>query len=245
MTRQMPALPPAARPVTGRRRASIIVRLSIASVLAGTAWSCSSPTAPDQEPGASGPEVPEFVSCSAFPDSASSPYVLPFGVGQRFGVTKTFDHYTPGNKGVGLYAIDLAMPMGTAVHAIRAGIAVAVEEGFSDDDHADFHENWVMIRHADDTVGRYIHLKMNGAAVAVGASVTQGQVIGYSGNSGASTGPHLHFDVQTCGPNLPPGYNTLPCGMTVPLSFRNTNPHTCGLEVKASYKALPFTPDNR
>ena len=122
---------------------------------------------------------------------------------------------------------------------------VAVEERFSDDDHADFHENWVMVRHADETVARYIHLTTNGAVVDVGDVVVQGQLVGLSGNSGASSGPHLHFDVQTCGPNLPPGYNRLPCGMTVPLSFRNTIPHSCGLEAGRSYTAEGFVADSR
>ncbi len=106
-------------------------------------------------------------------------------------------------------------------------------------------KNFVMVRHADDTVGRYIHLMQNGVGVAVGEVVAQGQVIGRSGNSGASSRPHLHLDVQTCGPNLPPGYNDLPCGQTLPVSFRNTSGHVCGLEEEQSYRAQPFTPDDR
>jgi murein DD-endopeptidase MepM/ murein hydrolase activator NlpD len=42
-----------------------------------------------------------------------------------------FGHYLPSNGGVGLYAIDVDMPMGTPVHAIRSGTVVAVEEGDS------------------------------------------------------------------------------------------------------------------
>jgi murein DD-endopeptidase MepM/ murein hydrolase activator NlpD len=176
--------------------------------------------------------------------------VLPFAVGRRFQVSRTFEHYlTPDGSiqagGVQLYAIDVPMPIATTVHAIRSGVVVAVEERFADDDHARFHENWVMIRHADQTVARYIHLTRDGALVEVGEAVTQGQRVGLSGNSGESTGPHLHFDVQTCGPNLPPGYNSLPCGATAPLSFRNTEPHACGLEAGRSYTAESFTPDSR
>lgn len=205
---------------------------------------CSSPTSPSNPPGA-GPTVPTNVSCSAFPISQSSEYVLPYAAGERFMVSRTFGHYLPSNGGVGLYAIDLLMPMGTPVLAIRAGTTVGVEERFSDDDHADYHENFVMVRHADGTVARYIHLMMNGAEVSIGDTVVQGQVIGRSGNSGASLGPHLHFDVQSCGPNLPPRYNDPPCGMTLPLSFRNTEPQTCGLEARKSYVAMPFTPESR
>lgn len=193
----------------------------------------------------SGPTVPDFVDCSVFPPSRSAVYVLPYPAGEGFRVSRTFEHYTPANGGVGLYAIDFPMPIGTPVHASRAGTVVAVEERYSDDDHADFHENWVMIRHADNSIARYIHLTTNGARVESGDLVSQGQLIGLSGNSGASNGPHLHFDVQACGPNLPPGYNRLPCGQTLPLSFRNTQEARCGLVAGRTYRALAFTPDAR
>jgi murein DD-endopeptidase MepM/ murein hydrolase activator NlpD len=165
-------------------------------------------------------------------------------------VSRTFAHYfAPDGSiqagGVQLYAVDVPMPIGTPVHAIRAGVVVAVEERFSDDDHGRAQENWVMVRHADGTVARYIHLTRGGALVELGEAVAQGQRVGLSGNSGESGGPHLHFDVQSCGPNLPPGYNNLPCGRTVPLSFRNTLPQSCGLVPGTAYRAEAFTPDSR
>jgi len=224
------------------RHISFVTLLVVASSCGGT------PTGPgDDRPAA---DIPSFVDCSRFPDSRTAPYVLPFAVGQRFRTSRTFSHYfAPDGSiqagGVQLYAIDVPMPVGTPVHAIRSGVVVAVEERYSDDDHARLHENWVMIRHADQTVARYIHLTQNGALVEIGEAVTQGQRVGLSGNSGESTGPHLHFDVQTCGPNLPPGYNNLPCGVTVPLSFRNTTPQSCGLLANTAYTAEPFTPDAR
>lgn len=222
---------------TGEKLPVALVGLAAALSVASCSGSREgSPTAPDVPPGA---------DCAAFADPRTAAFVLPFAVGQRFPVSRTFGHYTPGNGGVGLYAVDFPMPVGTPVHAARAGVVVAVEERFSDEDRATFHENWVMVRHADDTVARYIHLTRDGALVAVGDVVGQGQTIGLSGNSGPSSSPHLHFDVQACGPNLPPGYNDLPCGMTVPLSFRNTQAHACGLERGASYEALPFTPEAR
>lgn len=128
---------------------------------------------------------------------------------------------------------------------MRSGTVVAVEEQFSDDDHLDYHENFVMIRHADGTVARLLHVMNGGVLVEVAETIVQGQLVAYSGNSGASSAPHVHFDVQTCGPNFPPGYNTLPCGMTVPLSFRNTGPQTCGLETGRAYRAQPFSVDGR
>lgn len=208
----------------------VLLRTVLAAVVAAA---CSGAAEPEYAP-------PEYVDCAVFDDSRTSPYVLPFPVGQRMRVTRTFTHYLPSNGGVGLYAIDIDMPIGSPVHAIRAGVVVAIEERFSDDDHADYHENWVMIRHADGTVARYIHITTNGALVDLNQTVAQGQRIALSGNSGASFGPHLHFDVQTCGPNLPPAYNALPCGMTRPLSFRNTERHSCGLIPGKTYRAEPF-----
>ncbi len=208
-------------------------KLQLLCLTLGAAWACSEPA---------GPGVPSFVDCAVFPESQSAAFVLPFAVGQEFAVSRTFGHYTTRNGGVGLYAVDFPMPIGTPVHAARGGAVIAVEERYADDDHADFHENWVMIRHPDNTVARYIHLTANGSTVGVGDTVMQGQLVGLSGNSGASTGPHLHFDVQMCGPNLPPAYNLLPCGTTVPVSFRNTSPHVCGLVPGESYQALAFIP---
>lgn len=215
-------------------------RICWTGLITAMTWGCASPSGPSP----AAPDVPGF-SCAAFPDSGTSPYTLPFAAGGRFRVTKTTDHYTPANQGVGVYALDLDMPMRTPVLAIRGGVVVAVEERFSDDDHATYHENWVMVRHADGTIGRYIHLTQNGALVQVGDAVSQGQTVGLSGNSGGSTGPHLHVDVQTCGPNLPPQYNPLPCGMTVPLSFRNTTAQTCGLVAGRTYEAFAVQPDPR
>jgi murein DD-endopeptidase MepM/ murein hydrolase activator NlpD len=217
-----------------RNRGTRARRLGTSALL--VVLSCSGPTVP---------ELPDFVDCSSFPKAEASFYVLPYGIGQRSQVTRTFDHFTPLNDGVGLYAVDFGMPIGTPVHAARTGLVVAVEERFSDDDRADFHENWVMIRHQDQTIGRYIHLTQSGALVEVGDSVLQGQMIGLSGNSGASTGPHLHFDVQSCGPNLPPRYNRLPCGRTLPLSFRNTQSHACGLVAGKLYFARSFSAETR
>jgi murein DD-endopeptidase MepM/ murein hydrolase activator NlpD len=207
-------------------------------------WSCSgTPTGPTSDPPSS--DIPSVVNCSVFPEPASSAYVLPWAVGARFEVSRSFGHYTTANDGVGLYAVDFPMPIGTPVHAARGGVVVAVEERYADGDRTVYHENWVMIRHADDTIGRYIHITRDGALVEVGEHVMQGQVIARSGDSGPSGGPHLHFDVQTCGPNLPPAYNRQPCGMTVPVSFRNTATHTCGLQARQFYTALPLTPDGR
>lgn len=206
-------------------------------------WRCGGSDGSGSGPAAS--EPPPTVDCSRFPDQRTSAYALPFPVGLSFQVSRTFTHFTTGNGGVGLYAVDFLMPIGTAIHAARSGAVVAVEDRYADSDKLDYHENWIMIRHADASVGRYFHLTQSGARVTVGQIVDQGQFIGLSGNSGPSTAPHLHFDVQTCGPNLPPRYNDLPCGQTLPVSFRNTEAHSCGLAASQPYTALSFQPESR
>ncbi|MBC7841638.1 MAG: M23 family metallopeptidase [Gemmatimonadaceae bacterium] len=170
-----------------------------------------------------------LVERSLFAASARSAYVLPFARGVVSLVWRTTSHFARGNGGVGLFAIDFAMPIGTPLVAARAGVVVATRDTFVDGNDHDLEENYVMVRHADGTVARYIHLTQRGVLVVVGDSVRQGQPIARSGNTGQTGGAHLHFDVQRCGPNLPPAYNALPCGMTVPLTFRGAGGNPCGL----------------
>jgi murein DD-endopeptidase MepM/ murein hydrolase activator NlpD len=195
------------------------------------------PAAPvKQKPDPLGPEV----DCTLYPAQATSLYILPYEVGKSFEVWRTTSHYARGNGGVGLYAIDFQMPVGTMVVAARAGLVVAARGEFYDGNGEDLHENFVFIKHDDGTVARYFHLTHDGALVKVGESVKQGERVGLSGNTGQTTGPHLHFDVQKCGPNLPPNYNQLPCGQTLPLTFRNTSQHSCGLIPGQSYTASRY-----
>jgi murein DD-endopeptidase MepM/ murein hydrolase activator NlpD len=176
---------------------------------------------------------------SVFPDSKKSHYILPYEANTSHLVWRTTSHHNAGNGGVGLYAIDIEMPIGTPLVASRAGKVIAVRDHFPDGNDKDLEENYVMVQHDDKTVARYIHLTQGGALVKLGDAVRQGQRIALSGNSGQTGGPHLHFDVQTCGPNLPPAYNALPCGKTIPVNFRNAEKNPCGLISNRKYFALP------
>ena len=124
-------------------------------------------------------------------------YSLPYASGQSYpvlqGYGSRFSH-----TGLEEFAIDLDMPVGTSVHAARAGVVARVEESHTKgcwDDGCGNYANYVVILHSDGTTGEYYHLQQNGVAVAVGDSVSQGQKIATSGNTGHTTMPHLHFAV--------------------------------------------------
>jgi len=62
--------------------------------------------------------------------------------------------------------------------------------------------NLIFILHEDGTIARYLHLKQGGVHVDIGDRVAAGDLIGYSGNTGYSQNPHLHFDVFTVDEDL-------------------------------------------
>ena len=178
------------------------------------------------------------VDCSAYSSQEHSRYVLPYRQGSEHEVVVSTGHYRESNQGVGLYALDFIMPIGTPIVAARTGHVVALREQFYDGNGKDLHENFVFIQHDDGSIARYIHLTHDGVLVEIGEHVNAGQLIAKSGDTGQTGGHHLHFDVQQCGPNLPPQYNQLPCGQTVPITFSNTQSHQCGLEEGKSYRAF-------
>lgn len=105
-------------------------------------------------------------------------------------------HNTPESK----FAIDIAMPVGTAIHAVRSGVVMDVEEDFNKGgtDRKKFVDkaNHVRIVHPDGTMALYAHLDLASVIVRPGARVRAGQKIARSGNTGFSSGPHLHFAIQ-------------------------------------------------
>ena len=98
------------------------------------------------------------------------------------------------------YAVDFVAPIGTPVFAARDGTVMQVESDF---DKAGLNAekyggraNYVRIVHDDGTMALYAHLREGGVLVRVGQRVARGQQIGLSGNTGFTSGPHLHFAVQ-------------------------------------------------
>ncbi len=103
-------------------------------------------------------------------------------------------HPVPGaikTQGIhGYNAVDFAASVGTSIRAAGAGeVMVSKSSGWNGG-----YGQYIVIRHSNGAQTLYAHLSRND--VGVGAYVSQGQVIGATGNTGRSTGPHLHFEVR-------------------------------------------------
>lgn len=95
----------------------------------------------------------------------------------------------------GRHAVDIAMPVGTRIAAARGGKVVSTDQN-QREGNGSRAGNYVRILHDDGTMSVYLHLKQNGVMVKEGQRVKAGELIAYSGNTGTSTGAHLHFVVQ-------------------------------------------------
>lgn len=160
-------------------------------------------------------------------------YALPYASGQSFRVSQGYDgefsHF-----GANQYAIDWKMPQGTPVHAARGGIVVGAKDDSNmggPENQFDTKANFILIQHSDGTLGHYVHLKQGGNRVKVGDRVRVGDLIGLSGNTGFTTGPHLHFSVFKARNGKD--------RMTIPVKFRVTEGVLPVLQAGQSYRAVP------
>jgi len=119
---------------------------------------------------------------------------LAFRIGQAFGgplPTHDHDHSR--------YAVDIPMPVGTVIVAARGGYIVDVQRQYDSggfDPEYISKANVVTIFHDDGSFATYAHLLRYTSNVVPGQHIDAGVPIGLSGNSGFSSGPHLHFVVQ-------------------------------------------------
>lgn len=85
---------------------------------------------------------------------------------------------------------DFAAPAGTHIYSWKSGTVTYAGWNGS-------YGNFIEVKHDDGTISRYAHL--SGYAISNGASVSKGQLIGYVGTTGNSTGNHLHFEIKVNG----------------------------------------------
>ncbi|EEF58703.1 M23 family metallopeptidase [Pedosphaera parvula] len=158
-------------------------------------------------------------------------YTLPYAAGSSFPVSQGY-HGSFSHSGPDEYAVDFKMPIGTPIHAARGGIVVKAR-GDSNvggpDRKYENSANCVLIQHSDGTIGIYAHLMKGGVTVNVGDKVNAGDLIAHSGNTGFTSGPHLHFSVF----KTRSGRERL----SLPVRFRTAKESGLTLAAGQSYKA--------
>lgn len=141
-------------------------------------------------------------------------YGVPFGGTTRRPLIQGFD-----GEGSHLasmrYSLDFGMPTGTPVLAAREGVVLYLQDGFREggtDPALLERANLVVVAHRDGTMASYGHLAP-GLEVAVGDTIHEGQLLGWSGRTGFAGRPHLHFHVGVRMLGEP--------GRTIPIQLRD------------------------
>ena len=138
-----------------------------------------------------GRPLPDYVSQTL--------YKPPLPDTSHFQITQAFNGAYSHNDAQNRYAVDIMMPVDTPIHAARGGVVLEVENDFVGNGTEQAYAskaNSIRILHADGSMATYAHLALEKAQVHPGLQVETGQLIGYSGITGLTTGPHLHFAVQ-------------------------------------------------
>ncbi len=169
-----------------------------------------------QTPMSLGHEYRAVLGEPAVEHAPEEPYRAPFALAREFQVAQAypsrFTHVDPSS----FHAIDFAMPVGTQVYAARGGTVIEVASQFfeaSTDPNRAMRANVVRVLHADGTMGLYAHLNWDSIRVRPGQIIERGEYIADSGNTGFSTGPHLHFAVLR---NVGLKHESLPVKFTGP-----------------------------
>ncbi len=134
-------------------------------------------------------------SSSVTPNSSGFVSPLPAGIGSYVSCAYGWRIHPLWGDRRFHYGVDLAASMGTAIYAIASGTVTTATYG-------DANGYYVALSHGNGYGSVYCH--MTNYVVSVGDYVSQGQVIGYVGSSGWSTGPHLHFEIHLNGSTVNP-----------------------------------------
>jgi murein DD-endopeptidase MepM/ murein hydrolase activator NlpD len=158
-----------------------------------------------------------------------SPFYLPFPAGTSYRVIQGNTSVTGDHTGGEAYAWDFSMPEGSLVLAPRDGTVLMTKSDSNAGGYNYYNgyfANYVVIDHGDGTQSLYLHLMYHGVLVQPGQHVVRGQPIAYSGDTGFSGGPHLHFAVEQYGTadrvteSLPAAFADVASWDGVPLSGR-------------------------
>ncbi len=127
-------------------------------------------------------------------------YYPPFARGERWQISQGIDDNITHQDAANHYAVDIVMPLGTPVLAARGGVVMDGAGDHPDNGRKDERlldkANFVRIVHDDGSMAVYAHLQQHSLRVRPGMKIPAGHWIANSGNSGFSSGPHLHFVVQ-------------------------------------------------
>jgi murein DD-endopeptidase MepM/ murein hydrolase activator NlpD len=146
------------------------------------------------------------IECSAMVGDPNAPapdgvaYAIPFYPGTKFTLDQGFGGAFSHNDAESHYSLDLAVPEGTSVVAARDGVIMQIEENFratgSDAKRYGDRANYVRVLHDDGSLAVYAHLAPRSILFRPGDRIHAGNFLAKSGDTGFSTGPHLHFSVQ-------------------------------------------------
>ena len=122
-------------------------------------------------------------------------YYLPYSKGSKHLLIQAYNSKMSHTSEISL---DFKMKKGSEICAARAGVVTAAKEDSDEGGLKDEYlskGNHIIIKHNDGSEAMYWHQQKDGVLVNIGDTVFLGQLIGYSGNTGYTAFPHLHFQV--------------------------------------------------